>query len=196
MFNSPESKREARRRALTARQALPESMRLAAEHAIAAKVITILAQHTARRIAGYAPIRGEIDCRALLLTLKDKGYETALPVVIGDHAVPLIFRRCPLKADALVSSRFGILEPDESCPEVTPDVLLVPLVGFDAFCHRIGYGAGFYDRTISHYKKEGWPLLTIGLAFSCQKFDKIDAEGHDQPLDYVVTETDLYHSKA
>lgn len=196
MFKLPPNKTEARQKALKARQALPDGIRFAAEQAIAEGVLTLLAQHKQRHVAGYAAIRGEVDCKALLQDLKRKGYVTSLPVVKTGKAAPLVFRRCDPDTDKMSSGPFGIPEPDQACPEIIPDILLVPLVGFDPACHRIGYGAGFYDRTIAHYQQAGHPVLTIGLGFDCQKFDKIDAKAHDQPLDYIVTEVDVYHSSA
>jgi|AntRauTorcE11897_2_1112592.scaffolds.fasta_scaffold00859_8 5-formyltetrahydrofolate cyclo-ligase len=187
----PSRKSEYRSRALKARMALPDAARLAAGEVIMDSLNSLLTRQQARNIAGYAAIRGEVDCFPLLADLRGQGYRTGLPVVIAGAREALLFRQFD-DEETLVAGPFGIPEPDKTRQEMTPDILLVPLVGFDRTCHRIGYGAGFYDRTIAAYTKAGLPLLTIGLAFECQKFDKLDVEGHDQPLNYIITEAALY----
>lgn len=182
-----------RSKALEARQALSDTARLMAQDAILKTLKDLLISQKGRKIAGYAAIRGEVDCLPVLADLRGQRYQTGLPVVTAGAGVPLVFRRFE-REETLVPGPFGIREPDKTRPEMRPEILLVPLVGFDARCHRIGYGAGFYDRTIAGYKKAGLPLLTIGLAFECQKFDKLHVEGHDQPLNYIVTEAALYQT--
>jgi 5-formyltetrahydrofolate cyclo-ligase len=90
----------------------------------------------------------------------------------------------------LYPSGFGTLAPDELAPKVDPDVVLVPLLGFDKHGTRLGYGGGYYDRTLASLGKK--PKL-VGLAFAAQEIDDIPRDGHDVPLDAVVTEIGVRH---
>ena len=137
-------------------------------------------------VAGYWPIRDELDCRPLLANLAEIGWECALPVVIDDNG-PLVFRRWRLD-EALVPGRFGIAEPCALCPAVTPDVVLVPMLAFDRNGHRLGHGAGYYDRTLAELRRRHPAVLAVGLAFAAQEVHALPAEPHDQRLDWIVTE--------
>lgn len=136
-------------------------------------------------VAGYAPIRDEIDVMPLLSELSARGHGCALPVVTGRDA-PLTFRAWS-PGMALTEAAFGVSVPPASSPEVTPDVVLVPMLAFDADCRRIGYGAGFYDRTLAGLRAGG-SVLAIGIAYADQQVDEVPADGHDQGLDLIVTE--------
>jgi len=104
-------------------------------------------------------------------------------VVVGD-ALPLELRLWQ-PGTALYPSGFGTLAPDELAPVVEPDVILMPLLGFDKHGTRLGYGGGYYDRTLTRLSKK--PKL-VGFAFALQEFDHIPRDSHDVPLDAVVTE--------
>lgn len=134
-------------------------------------------------VAGFWPIRDEIDARPLLDRLRQKGHALCLPVMVGPN---LIFRRLDRDAD-LVPAGFGCMEPGPDAQEMRPDVLLMPLAGFDARGNRIGYGRAFYDNAIAGLEKTG-PLLCIGLAFSIQEVDRVPVEAHDKPLNGILTE--------
>ena len=136
-------------------------------------------------VAGYWPINGELDCRPLLDRLAGAGWLRALPVVTGP-ARPLLFRRWPPEAP-LTPGRFGIPEPPETAGAVVPAVVLVPLLAFDRAGHRLGHGAGYYDRTLEALRARG-PVRAIGLAFAVQELPDLPAEPHDQRLDWIVTE--------
>ena len=92
-------------------------------------------------------------------------------------------------SDALIEGPFGLSEPAATSPEVSPRALLVPLAAFDRRGHRIGYGAGYYDRAIARLSAIG-PLFTIGVAFSVQEIERVPDEPHDRALDVIVTETE------
>ena len=141
-------------------------------------------------VAVYWPIRDEIDCRPVLSQLADAGQPVCLPVVVGS-AAPLQLRLWESGAP-LYPSGFGTLAPDDSAPLVEPDVIIIPLLGFDPTGTRLGYGGGYYDRTLAILSKR--PRL-IGYAFACQEIDSVPREPHDIPLDAVVTE-DGYRSFA
>ncbi|NMA96725.1 MAG: 5-formyltetrahydrofolate cyclo-ligase [Phyllobacteriaceae bacterium] len=134
-------------------------------------------------IAGYWRIRDELDCQPILIRLMDSGQKVVLPVVDGPD-LPLDLR--VWEADApLYEAGFGTLAPSDLAPRAEPDIVLMPLLGFDSAGTRLGYGGGYYDRTLASLSKK--PLL-IGLAFSAQELAHIPREDHDVPLDAVVTE--------
>jgi 5-formyltetrahydrofolate cyclo-ligase len=139
-------------------------------------------------VAAYWRIRDELDCQPILLRLMESGQPVCLPVVLGDTE-PLEMRLWEESAP-LYPSGFGTLAPDELAPKVEPDVVLVPLLGFDKHGTRLGYGGGYYDRTLASLGKK--PKL-VGLAFATQEIDEIPRDGHDVPLDAVVTETGVRH---
>src|SRR5690606_31485202 len=134
-------------------------------------------------IAGYWRIRDELDCQPILIRLMDSGQKVVLPVVDGPD-LPLDLR--VWEADApLYEAGFGTLAPSDLAPRAEPDIVLMPLLGFDSAGTRLGYGGGYYDRTLASMSKK--PLL-IGLAYSAQELAHIPREDHDVPLDAVVTE--------
>lgn len=135
--------------------------------------------------AGYMPIGSEIDCRPLLNRLTAAGVPVCLPVVAQREA-PLIFRRW-LPDDPLVTGTFGISEPTEAAQELTPRALLVPMLAFDRGGHRLGYGGGYYDRTLKALRAAG-EVVAIGVAFAGQLRDKLPVADGDQRLDWILTE--------
>jgi 5-formyltetrahydrofolate cyclo-ligase len=133
-------------------------------------------------LGGYHPVRGEFDCLPLLRRLADMGWRLALPVVVG--AAPLIFREWTPNS-ALGSGPFGIPEVAEG-PEVTPGILIAPLLAFDRRCYRLGYGGGHYDRTLASLRQNG-AITAIGLAFDEQEVAEVPIGPYDQPLDWILT---------
>ena len=131
-------------------------------------------------VSGFWPIGQEIDIRPLLLTLHQRGHRIVLPET-PKRGNPLIFRLWYPGA-AMVAERFGTSRPDG--PVLTPDFLLVPLLAFDRRGYRIGYGAGYYDRTLA-----GLPgRFRLGVAYSAQELDEVPAGPYDECLDAVATE--------
>jgi 5-formyltetrahydrofolate cyclo-ligase len=117
--------------------------------------------------------------------LAAQGAQLALPVIQGRDQ-PLIFRAW--NADAqLLRGQLGIMEPSPLSPEVVPEIVLVPLAAFDRAGHRIGYGAGHYDRSFAQLRQSK-PITSIGLAFAIQETDAVPALSHDVKLDFVLTE--------
>lgn len=136
-------------------------------------------------ISAYWPLDDEFDPRPLIEHLAAAGHEIGLPVVVGRGA-PLLFRRWQ-PGMALVPGNFRVLTPPPESPEVTPAVVLAPLLAFDACGYRLGYGGGFYDRTLAGLRAAG-PVLAIGLAYAAQEVAAVPREATDQPLDWIVTE--------
>ena len=137
-------------------------------------------------VAGFAPIGSEIDVLPLLSSLSEDGHPCALPVVVG-RGMPLVFRGWA-PGTALIEAAFGVSVPPTSSPEVRPSVLLVPLLAFDAAGQRIGYGAGFYDRTLQALRGDG-DVLAVGIAYADQQIDLVPVDGNDARLDLIVTES-------
>jgi 5-formyltetrahydrofolate cyclo-ligase len=130
-------------------------------------------------VAGYWPIREEADPRQLMKAL---GGPLALPRIEGKT---LSFRRWR-EGDALVDNQHGIAEPRADAEVLTPDVVLVPLLAFDLTGHRLGYGGGYYDRTLAALNAR-----TIGVAYAGQRVESLPREPHDHPLEAVLTENGL-----
>lgn len=155
--------------------------------AVAAATAHLLARigpAAGRAIAGYLPIRTEIDPRPAMAALHRMGARIGVPVIAG-AGLPLDFRLWTPEA-ALIPGPFGALIP-QSGDWITPDTLIVPLVGFDAACNRLGYGGGFYDRTLARLAASG-PVRSLGLAFADQQLPPLPTEPTDVALDAVVTE--------
>lgn len=133
-------------------------------------------------LAGYWPIRGEADPRPVL---RHWDGPVALPVVEAAGR-PLRFR---LWQGPLCSGAYAIPEPPPEAPEIWPDVVIVPLVGFDRRGGRLGYGGGFYDRTLAQLR----PQAAIGFAFSNQELDRIPQEPTDVALSLIVTDKEIVH---
>jgi 5-formyltetrahydrofolate cyclo-ligase len=136
-------------------------------------------------VSGYVPIGEEADVMPLLARLAGRGHPTALPAVT-ERGRPLVFRAWSPGED-LQPGWYGIPCPAGSAPECRPDVVLVPLLAFDRRGHRLGHGAGFYDRTLEELRRHG-PALAVGIGFAVQELAHLPAEPHDQPLDWIVTD--------
>ncbi len=134
-------------------------------------------------VGGYYPYNNEIDCIQILKKLEKKNYIISLPKIKKNSQMDFIQWS---SNDPLVINKFGIPEPSNDKIKF-PDILLVPLLSFDAKLNRVGYGGGFYDRYIHRIKRKKKPLL-VGLAYSFQKVKSIPINKYDKKLDFVVTE--------
>lgn len=141
----------------------------------------VLSAHQGKALAGYMPMRTEID--PLPAMAAHQGL-VGVPVIMA-AATPLKFREWAPGA-VMVAGDFGALIPAEGA-WVTPQVVIVPLLAFDARGFRLGYGGGFYDRTLQALRGKG-PVLAIGFAFGAQEVDEVPTDAFDQKLDLVVTE--------
>ena len=142
-------------------------------------------------IAGYAPLKGEVDPLPLLQQLTAMGATIALPVAAANK--PLSFHRWK-PGDPLIPGAFGAREP-AAAAQLRPNVLIVPLVAFDHDGWRLGRGGGFYDRTIGELRAAG-PVTTVGIAFAAQRVPQVPRELHDQRLDWIVTEEGAHKAPA
>ena len=186
------SKQELRALALAGRDALSDAQRAAASEAIAARGLP-LALPQGAVVAGYSPIRSEIDPIPLMRTLATRGAQLALPSITA-RGQSLAFRAWSAN-DGLLPGSLGILEPSPAAAEIIPEIMLVPLAAFDRAGHRIGYGAGHYDYTLAHLRKLKH-IIAIGVAFAAQEIKAIPALPHDVALDYVLTETQTFEFRS
>lgn len=171
--------------ALARRDALSAQQRATAALALAAHLPSLDIGPSAI-VAGYAPIRSEIDPVRVMQTFAAHGARLALPAISARNAA-LTFRLWA-PGVALTRGPLGIPEPAVTALEVNPDIVLVPLAAFDSAGHRIGYGGGYYDRTLPRLRKAK-PVIAIGVAFAVQEIPQIPADAHDARLDFVLTET-------
>jgi 5-formyltetrahydrofolate cyclo-ligase len=174
--------------ALAKRDALSGAQRAAAAQAIAARGLPV-AITPGMVVSGYSPIRSELDPIPLMRALAALGAALALPVIAARDR-PLSFRAWS-PDDRMARGPFGILEPLPEAAAIIPDIVLVPLAAFDRLGHRIGYGAGHYDRTLAALRAAR-DLVTIGMAFAAQEIAVVPALPHDVALDYVLTEAQSF----
>jgi len=179
-----EAKAALRRESTARRDAVPAEARSAAAEAIAA-VAHPLKITPGAIVSGYMPLGSEINPLPLMQKLSAAGARLALPRIVG-RGSPLSMRLWEFGA-ALDRGQWGIREPKADAPEVDPDVLLVPLLAFDRAGYRIGYGAGYYDKTIKRLR-EVKPVTAIGIAFAAQEVAKVPTTPRDERLDLVLTE--------
>ena len=176
--------RKAQRETLIAqRLAMPHGERARCHNAITAWLgQLLLALEGQRSIGAYWPFKGEYDPRPLMRSLHVQGVRLSLPVVV-ERARPLVFREWR-PGIRLVPGIWDIPVPAEG-GAIMPNVLLAPLVGFDARGYRLGYGGGYYDRTLAALPER--PLV-IGIGFEPSRLETIHPQRHDIPMDLIVTE--------
>jgi 5-formyltetrahydrofolate cyclo-ligase len=180
------SKDELRIAALARRDGLNVAQREAAAQLLAARQLSLDIE-PGTVVAGYMPMRSEIDPRPLMRQLSARGARLALPVIVARDA-PLIFRSWRMD-DELERGPFGTLQPADSAAPVKPDIVLVPLAAFDRRGHRIGYGGGYYDRTLQKLRAAA-TIVAAGVAFAMQEVETIPASRHDALLDIVLTDVE------
>jgi 5-formyltetrahydrofolate cyclo-ligase len=180
-------KTELRRDALARRDAMLPDVRQAAAEAIAAREFP-LAIASGVIVSGFMPLKSEISPLPLMRKLAEEGARLALPA-IADRGKALIMRAWEFGAP-LDRGQWGIREPTPAAAEVEPDILLVPLLAFDRAGHRIGYGAGYYDLTITQLRARR-AVVAVGLAFAIQEVAAVPATPRDARLDLVLTEREV-----
>lgn len=189
---SPLDKASLRAAALAHRGGLDIAARAAASARAAGHALEWLGDVSGEIVALFAPIGTEIDTGPLAVRLRAAGARLALPVVEAP-ARPLVFRLWEADVPLVASAgpgRITIPAPPGSAPAVVPDVIIVPLAGFDPRGHRLGYGAGFYDRTLAELRRAK-RIEAVGYAFAVQELPHVPAEPHDERLDAVVTDAGI-----
>ena len=175
-----------RERLIAARAALDHATLDRFRHSIDAHLERSFPGLASARLAFCWPIKGEYDARHLVRTLRGHGALTALPVVVAPKQ-PLIFREWH-PGVAMAVGPLEIPYPVNS-PVMVPDAVLLPMNGWDAAGYRLGYGGGFFDRTLASLPKK--PLV-IGIAYQLSKIATIHPQSWDMPVDWIVTERGVY----
>lgn len=169
------------------RDALAPTYRTAGSQALA-RLLVDTGDAGCAVISAFWAMGSEIDPRPLTDALRARGHPIALPVMMG-KSEPLAFRLW-VPGEVLVERMWGIREPAATSQAVEPDVLLVPLLAFDRQGHRLGYGGGFYDRTLRRLRTRK-PISAIGVAFDEQEIDVVPYLDYDESLDWVLTPSRL-----
>jgi len=186
-----EDKQQQRKQTLARRDAMAFELRERLSSRLVACADLVMRQSTYKVIAGFWPMRSEIDPRALMKALAQNGAKLALPALIDtEQGQRMVFRAFQSDKD-LVPMGFNTFGPSEKAPRLDPDLILLPLAAFDKQGNRIGYGGGFYDRTIAWMRERSLTPKLIGLAFDCQEVVAIAAEPHDIRLEAILTESGL-----
>jgi 5-formyltetrahydrofolate cyclo-ligase len=173
-----------RARLIQERLAVPAELRRAHGETIAARLEQVIGAVDGLAVSAYWPFRGEPDLRRLLERIQARGGRTALPVVIAPRQ-PLVFRAWT-KGEPLERGVWNIPVPAAGAETVEPDVVIAPVVGYDPACYRLGYGGGFFDRTLAAMSRR--PRF-YGVGYSQAALATIYPQPHDIPMDLVVTET-------
>ena len=174
-------KQELRKKLLAARKAMAPEEKAWRDKAIGERLLVWMEANPVSSIGVYWPMQGEPDLTAIYRVLDERGAQLALPVVVRRNA-PLVFYAWR-PGDVLAADAHGVMAPVKRGADVQPELLVVPCVGFDASGYRLGYGGGYYDRTLAGKQ----PLRTVGIAYAmCEAV--FGAGGHDVRMDTVVTE--------
>ncbi|MFO1069373.1 MAG: 5-formyltetrahydrofolate cyclo-ligase [Geminicoccaceae bacterium] len=178
------------RRALRAeREALPAETVASASAVVAARAVPILLEKRPAVVSAYLAMGRELDPAPTAAALRALGVTVALPRVVA-RGEPLRFHAWQ-PGEPLETASLGVRQPPAGAPEAVPDILLVPLLAFDPRGFRLGYGGGFYDRTLAQLRATR-PVLAIGIALERQLRPSLPVEPWDQPLDLVVTEAAVH----
>ena len=176
--------------AKTRRAALPRDRAEPAALAVRDRILGAGLVPAGAVVSGFWPIGDEFDPRPLMEALAAKGHQLCLPVVVG-RGRPLAFRVWAPGAP-LERAGFGLSVPPWDAPPAIPRFLIVPLLAFDRRGYRVGYGAGYYDRTIAELKAHVPHLFALGVGFALEEVPEVPALAHDQRLDAIATEDYLF----
>jgi len=157
-------------------------------------IFNLISKHFNKKkiiIAGYYPSNYEVDILNFLEKASKKKFRIALPVIRSSSTMS--FKSWIFK-ESLYVNKFGILEPKDTKKEIIPDLIMVPLVAFDERLNRIGYGKGYYDRSLQKISKIKKNAISLGIAYSFQKCKKIPVNNYDFKLDYIFTEKGIINS--
>ncbi len=179
-------KKQLRREAIEKRQTLHAELQETAPEQFAKLFFDFFDLKNDDVIAGFSTIRSEASVEKILLKALAQNLTCALPVVV-DQDVPLIFRKWAPETE-MTGNTYGILEPVKYAPQTTPTYILVPCLYFTAQGHRLGYGGGFYDRTLDLYKDTTTSIL---VNYAGLEIDELPLESTDISVDYILTEKEI-----
>jgi 5-formyltetrahydrofolate cyclo-ligase len=181
-------KKSLRLEALARRDALDPFWRIEASMEMAETARDGIAIEPGQIVSGFWPIRSEVDVRPLMFALREKGARLCLPAILDKTTIS--FREL-VRGAPIIDMGFGTSGPGEDAEVLDPHIMLVPLAAFDGRGHRIGYGAGHYDRAIARLQSIGHAPRLIGVAFDCQQVERVPDEPHDIVLHEIITERGL-----
>ncbi len=188
-----EHKRSLRSEALARRDALDAVWRIETALGMAERASAEIGIDPGTVVSGFWPIRTEVDVRPLMFAMRDMGARLCLPAILDRTTI--VFREL-VRGAPLIDMGFGTSGPGPEAPILDPSIMLVPLAAFDARGHRIGYGAGYYDRAIARLREKGAAPRLIGIAFDCQEVPRVPDEPHDIVIPEILTETGLRRFQA
>jgi len=159
---------------------------------IAERVISTIKNNNIKKpvVSGFLPIGSEIDVRHTLDLALKNDFEICLPCVV-EKDTPLIFRKWR-DGNKLIKEKFGTQAPTEQAEILIPNVIITPLLAFDKKKYRLGYGGGFYDRTIAQFNQQNHEYITIGVALDMQKVNEVPIGTYDEALNFIITEKRIY----
>lgn len=181
-------KKQLRLEALARRDALDPVWRIEASLDMAEIARRGIEAGPADIVSGFWPIRSEVDTRPTMFALREGGARLCLPAILDRTTI--VFREL-VRGAAMMGMGFGTSGPGHEAEVLDPTIMLVPLAAFDARGHRIGYGAGHYDRAIARLHEKGASVRLIGVAFDCQEVGRVPDEPHDVILPEILTESGL-----
>ena len=153
-------------------------------------LLNLILRKKINKVSLYYPSNYEFNTIKLFEILKKRRRtKTLLPIILKNNSMKFVNWRF---LDPLIVNKFGFLEPGKTGKKIIPDLILVPIVAFDKFKNRLGYGKGYYDRILKKYALKNPNIIIIGLAFSFQKYKKIPISKFDVKLNYILTEKGLY----
>lgn len=183
-----ELKAQLRNERLAARDAIAPEERISKSLAMAEHAGEAVAFAPGTIVSGFLPIRSEADLRPLMARFAARGARLCVPAILDKQTIA--FRE--LTQDVpLIETGFGTVAPGTEADILDPEIMLVPLSAFDIRGHRIGYGAGYYDRAIAKLVDKGQPPRLIGIAFDCQEVAQVPDENHDVIISEILTESGL-----
>lgn len=183
-----ERKKQLRKEALARRDALDPFWRIEASLEMAETARDSIAFEPGAIVSGFWPMRSEVDVRPMMFALREHGARLCLPAILDKSTIA--FREL-VRGAPLVEMGFGTHGPGEEAEVLDPDIMLIPLAAFDRRGHRIGYGAGYYDRAIGRLQDAGKKPRLIGIAFDCQEVSEVPDEPHDVVIPEILTESGL-----
>ncbi len=187
--NVAQWRKKERMRLISLRTEMSLANRRRCSEDIAAQLKSVIGEVGGRLISFYWPIRGEPDLRAFMEDIANTGAAAALPVVVA-KGEPLAFRAWS-PGEPLERGVWGIPVPSASARAVAPEIMLAPVVGFDPDCYRLGYGGGYFDRTLASFADK--PRV-IGVGYEVASIESIYPQPHDIPMDFIVTERRVLRS--
>ncbi len=193
MTQSRTLKKELRKEALARRDALDPFWRIEASLEMAETARDRIAFEPGAIVSGFWPMRSEVDVRPMMFALREHGARLCLPAILDKTTI--VFREL-VRGAPMVDMGFGTVGPHEEAEVLDPAIKLIPLAAFDARGHRIGYGAGYYDRAIARLQDAGKEPRLIGIAFNCQEVAKVPDEPHDVIVQEILTESGLRRFEA